>query len=303
MQKVVSIEQMKARRGARTPRTAHPESDEPKQPQPIQEPQVSPCHPLCNHALDGDLKYVRNGSLIRGETRVGYGLKSSITPCPHCTPENERIRHLRRVAKDLQSLFTDANIPDYAKGWSFATFPEKLDLFTAEGMIAVIEDSLELLKGGQTGISLFLYGPTGAGKTSVAVSALRRYMEEGYAGTFLPVRKYIRLLQSSYNKEAPKELIRLEDLILSVPMLVFDDLGSETCTDWSLGKIFDVIEERGANGLVTIITSNNSLAALRKVWQRIQDDEIEQQSGRIIRRIRERFKVVAMSGGGEGDLE
>jgi DNA replication protein DnaC len=208
---------------------------------------------------------------------------------------------LRFVARNLGTLFPDVNIPDYAKSWSFANFPASLDVFTMEDVVEIVGESLRLMKKGETGSSLFLHGATGAGKTSVAVSALRRYMEEGYACSFLSVRKYIRLLQSSFRKDATAELTRLEDLILNVAVLVFDDLGSETCTDWSLGKIFDVIEERGANGLVTIITSNNSLPALRKFWQRIQDEEVQQQSGRIIRRIVQRFKVVAISGGGDDE--
>jgi len=119
-------------------------------------------------------------------------------------------------------------------------------------------------------------------------------MEEGYAGCFVPVRKYIRLLQSSFRKDVSPELAKLEELVVSVPILVYDDLGSEMCTDWSLGKVFDVIEERGANGFVTMITSNYSLPQLSAYWQRIGDDGIEQQSDRIIRRIQERFRVVAM---------
>ena len=106
---------------------------------------------------------------------------------------------------------------DYAKDWSFANFPAYLDVFLVESMAEVVEASIGKIRRGETGISVFLHGSTGAGKTSVAVSALRRYMEEGYAGCFLPVRRYIRLLQSGFRKDASPELARLEDLIVSVP--------------------------------------------------------------------------------------
>ncbi len=250
-----------------------------------------PKHPTCNHDLDGTFHYLRTG-LQHGETRTGYGLRPTLIKCPHCTEENGRLRRVCLSAKALEQMFPDADIPDYAKNWSFQNFPAYLDDIAIATTQSLVEDSLCQMKQGQTGTSLFIHGPTGSGKTSAATSCLRRYAEEGYGCLFLAVRKYIRLLQSR-----TPEMAHLEELVLSVPILTFDDLGSETPTDWALGKVFDVVEERGSAGLVTIITSNNDLSALRKFWFRSQDAEVQQQSGRIIRRLAERFRVVPMAGG------
>lgn len=261
----------------------------------VEPTQTYPKHPTCGHDLDGMFHYLRGG-LQHGETRAGYGLRSSLVKCPHCTEENGRLRRVRLSVKRLEQMFPDADIPDYAKNWSFANFPASMDDIAMSTIASALEDSLKLMRTGETGISLFIYGATSSGKTSAATSCLRRYMEEGYGCLFLAVRKYIRLLQSASGKAAP-EFAHLEELVLSVPVLVFDDLGSETPTDWALGKIFDVVEERGAGGLITIITSNNDLTALRKFWFKAADAEVQQQSGRIIRRLAERFRVVPMAGG------
>jgi DNA replication protein DnaC len=244
-------------------------------------------HPTCGHALDGEFHYLR-----RAMQQVGTGWRSTLIKCPHCTEENGRLRRVRLSAQGLEQLFPDANVPDYAKGWTFDNFPEHLDDIAVAAIQSTLEDSLSLLKNGDTGISLFIHGATGSGKTSAAVSCLHRYTQEGYRCLFLSARRYIRLLQSHQPESAHRE-----ELVLSVPVLIFDDLGSEIPTDWALGKIFDVIEERGANGLVTIITSNNDLSALRKFWFKTQDAEVQQQSGRIIRRLAERFRVIPMAGG------
>lgn len=283
-------QEINARREQRVPLFIVPDRYESVEPA-----QTYPKHPTCGHDLDGTFHYLRGG-LQHGETRAGYGLRSSLVKCPHCTEENERLRRVRLNVKRLEQMFPDADIPDYAKGWSFQNFPEHLDDIAIATIASALEDSLRLMCTGQTGISLFIHGTTGAGKTSAATSCLRRYMEEGYGCLFLAVRKYIRLLQSIYGKASP-ELAHLEELVLGVPVLVLDDLGSETPTDWTLGKIFDLVEERGAGALVTIITSNNDLAALRKFWFKAQDAEVQQQSGRIIRRLAERFRVVPMAGG------
>jgi len=274
--------------------------------EPVAPPKNYPLHQKCGHPLNGEIHYRRSNDMERTDTLAGYGLKSKLIKCPHCTEENERLRRIRLSAKDLNNLFADADVPDYARKWTFENFPgDTLDGFAAETIQGITEDSINLLKNGDAGISLYIYGAPGAGKTSVAKSALHRYMQEGYACQFLAVRKYIRLLQSTmHNKETTPETQRmkhLEELVLTVPVLVFDDLGSENPSDWVLGKIFDVIEERGANGLITIITSNNDLRALNKFWHKVQDVDVQQQSGRIIRRISQRFRVVPMAGGGEDE--
>jgi len=272
-------EGMNARRKQGVPLFLVPDKYEPES------TQIYPKHPICGHDLDGEFHY------LRGEWQ---GYRRRLVKCPHCESENSRLRRVRLSVKGLEQLFPEAGIPDYAKQWSFTNFPTAMDDIALAAIASTIEDSIRLMRTGQTGINLFIHGPTGSGKTSAATSCLRRYMEEGYSSLFLAVRKYIRLLQSSFGKA---ELAHLEELVLSVPVLAFDDLGSEGPTDWALGKIFDVVEERGAAGLVTIITSNNDLAALRRFWFKSQDAEIQQQSGRIIRRLAERFRVVPMAGG------
>lgn len=260
-------------------------------------------HPICGHELNGEFHYVTDKNMQRAQTCVGYGLKTSIKKCSHCTEENEKLRRIRLSAKNLENLFPDADIPSYAKHWTFENFPEWLDAFAVETLAGVTENSIAMMKRGEIGTSVFIHGKTGSGKTSAASSALRRYIQEGYGCLFVPVRKYIRLLQTKMDKrESEPEMAQLESLVLNVPVLVFDDLGSEQPTDWVQGKVFDVIEERGASGLVTIITSNNDLPALRKFWMKTQGaSDVQQQAGRIIRRLAQRFHVVPMAGGGEDE--
>ena len=59
----------------------------------------------------------------------------------------------------------------------------------------------------------------------------------------------------------------LKDKILKVDVLILDDIGKERLSDWALERLFIIINERHANNLRTIITSNNSLEELFRKTQ------------------------------------
>ncbi|MBU5454833.1 ATP-binding protein [Caproiciproducens sp. MSJ-32] len=59
-------------------------------------------------------------------------------------------------------------------------------------------------------------------------------------------------------------------------LLVIDDLGTEQGTEWSLSKIYTILDSRYRKKLPTIVTSNYSLGQLKERYgERIVDRLIE----------------------------
>jgi DNA replication protein DnaC len=116
---------------------------------------------------------------------------------------------------------------------------------------------------------------------------------------FTSIRRYIRDLQTAMHSHEAQER-NIEEIVLNAPVLILDDLGAEDgsavsgkkhISDWAIGKIFDLLEERLSKGLTTYITSNNDPAALLLKW-RSSDSEVQDQAGRIYERLIRHFTSI-----------
>lgn len=116
-------------------------------------------------------------------------------------------------------------------------------------------------------INLVFAGTYGVGKSHLAKSITDGIIKTGYSALFISVPKLLTKFRSSYNKDAGYSESDLIDMLNSVDVLILDDLGAEKASDWSLEKLFEVIDSR--QGLHTIYTTNFAVNELRnKVGER-----------------------------------
>lgn len=115
--------------------------------------------------------------------------------------------------------------------------------------------------GDQAG--LLLIGNSGVGKTHLAVAALRELLRRGHTGYFCEYGALLREIQNSYSTENEASEIKLLDPILSVEVLVIDDLGCIKPSDWVRDTIGYILNTRYveasrdlSNPRCTIITTN-----------------------------------------------
>jgi DNA replication protein DnaC len=124
--------------------------------------------------------------------------------------------------------------------------------------------------------SLFLSGKPGTGKTHMAASVITEtflqfiprptYSEKRYRWTTtkLPIPRFTTIPQllmyfrSTFKAEGESEMTVLRQY-LEPRLTVFDDLGSEKVSEWSLQMLYMIIDYRYTNILPTIITSNLTL--------------------------------------------
>lgn len=107
--------------------------------------------------------------------------------------------------------------------------------------------------------AIFLRGPTGCGKTWLAIRMLAEFAE---AMPTKSLRNFPMFADAAYALARIQDEMRSDDpnktmrQLLSAPALLLDDLGAERGTDYQADKLNLVLRVRHLEQLPTIITSN-----------------------------------------------
>jgi hypothetical protein len=99
---------------------------------------------------------------------------------------------------------------------------------------------------------LFLWGPTGTGKTSAATVLLAEHLKRGGRGLWMDGMSIIKELGREMDGGTERTLL---DRLIKSPFLVLDEPFSGYLTDFVASRMLLVIRRRDQDGLRTIVTS------------------------------------------------
>jgi len=202
--------------------------------------------------------------------------ESAEAPCPRCggagwavSPEGtlflcdcgamERRRGGERHAS--------ARIPErYSK--------KRLSTFDASNKLreAILQDARRYVEGFtlQGDYGLMIRGVTGSGKTHIALGILHEVIERGFSGLYCNVPDLLARLRSSYDPDSDEAESEIIEECRACDLLVLDDLGSESTSDWVLDRLYLIINRRYESLRPVIVTTNCNEEQLReKVGRRI----------------------------------
>ncbi|OLE83580.1 MAG: hypothetical protein AUG07_07915 [Acidobacteria bacterium 13_1_20CM_2_60_10] len=109
---------------------------------------------------------------------------------------------------------------------------------------------------GASEAGLLFMGPSGVGKTHLAVAALKELVRRGHGGLFCDYRELLKDIQASYNAESQTTEMAILDPVRSAEILVLDDLGASKPSAWVLDIIGLILNGRYNERRVTILTTN-----------------------------------------------
>jgi DNA replication protein DnaC len=156
----------------------------------------------------------------------------------------ERYRHC-----DFENFETDNDIENVAR--------EQLQAWNrslAQAKLVVRRFAEEFPAGSENG--LLLMGSCGAGKTHLAVSALKQIVQRGHGGVFYDYRELLKEIQDSYNAESDSTEMSVLEPVLKAELLVLDDVGSSKPSLWALETVGHVLNTRYNEKRVTLLTTN-----------------------------------------------
>lgn len=135
--------------------------------------------------------------------------------------------------------------------------------------------------------NILFYGDTGLGKTFLCNCIAKDLLDQGKTVLYLPAVQLFQLFETArFHREDMEEFSKeMLNTLLTVELLIIDDLGTEFITSFTGPELFNAINTRVLNQKPTIISTNLSL------------EEIKQQySDRIVSRILGSYEILPVFG-------
>jgi DNA replication protein DnaC len=122
---------------------------------------------------------------------------------------------------------------------------------------------------------LLFQGSYGSGKTHLAVAIANHRLSLGEKVLFITVPDLLDHLRATYGPTSQVEYDELFDRVRTFPLLVLDDLGTESATSWAQEKLYQLINHRYLHRLATVITTNAPLLSIDpRIRSRLLDRDL-----------------------------
>ena len=126
------------------------------------------------------------------------------------------------------------------------------------------------------GMGIYCYSELpGTGKTTACIQSLMTFLFHDILSSpydvdnrrvlYLNTTEFLDRLRKSYSSidmELESLLYEMTSINRTPKLILFDDIGSERCSDWVIERLYSLINYRVSNGLASLFTSNKSIDQL-----------------------------------------
>jgi DNA replication protein DnaC len=121
---------------------------------------------------------------------------------------------------------------------------------------------------------LLIQGRYGSGKTHLAAAIANECVAKGLPTLFLTVPDLLDTLRFTYDSREVSFEERFEQ-IRRAPLLILDDFGTQSATEWAREKLFQILNFRYINQLPLVITTNLDMEEIEgRLRSRLSDPDV-----------------------------
>jgi DNA replication protein DnaC len=114
-------------------------------------------------------------------------------------------------------------------------------------------------------------GTYGCGKTHLAAAVANYRIQQGQSGLFIVVPDLLDHLRAAFNPNAVTPYDKRFEEVRNTPLLVLDDLGTQSATPWAQEKLYQLFNHRYNARLPTIITMVEAIELDPRLKSRLLD--------------------------------
>jgi len=148
-------------------------------------------------------------------------------------------------------------------------------------------------KSGLPRKGLYLTGNFGCGKTYLISAALNELAKNNHKVAIVYYPEFLRSLKSSFSDN--DEYNEKFNHIMKVEILLLDDIGAETTTEWNRDEVLGtILQYRMQEGLTTFFTSNLNITELESHLSNSNKGVEKVKAKRIVERIKQLSEQITM---------
>lgn len=176
-------------------------------------------------------------------------------PCQCKNAEAEEFEKSLEERKKRQAYEARLSWADIPRQFANSTLREFKKRKGTEAAFQAVKDwILNMDENLKTGQGLILSGPTGSGKTHLAVAAIKACMQKGYTAAFWSVAENLDRMMPGHGEEW--EYAALMEKACRAQVLLLDDLGVEKPSDWTQKQLTIIIDSRYRDKKPIFATTN-----------------------------------------------
>jgi DNA replication protein DnaC len=204
---------------------------------------------------------------LREDVPVGHPRFGKLMPC-RCTQMELEERHLAdlRAVSNLDAL-TRYTFDSFKPDGVALTEEKRSNLHRVYEVAHAYADNPQGW--------LVLLGGYGCGKTHLAAAIANQQVAQGRLALFVVVPDLLDHLRSTYSPHSPVRYDERFDQVRNAPLLILDDLGTQSSTEWAQEKLFQIFNYRYNSRLPTVVTSNSDLESIDiRIRSRLTDPDL-----------------------------
>jgi DNA replication protein DnaC len=214
---------------------------------------------------------------------------------------DKRVTKCSCVARErVDYLLVQARIPKHYQN-------DSLSNFRTDGAQTAVGEALFKTRGfvhkyPVEKIGLLYFGPVGAGKTHLAIGAIKELIiEKGVSCIFYDYSELLKQIQNSYNPSVQTTELDILQPVFDAEVLVLDDFGGTRPTEWVSDAVSLILKTRYNQNRTVIITTNfpdgpsAKAAGIEGAQRATRDDTLGDRIGdRMLSRIHEMCRIINM---------